>query len=236
MILRLVKKRLKVLFVAVISGVFGLGLIGDFFFNDKASQNPEVLVQQVADNLIADAVNSIPAFPKTARSNLALSHGVDSRSYDRSEFGSWIDEDGDCQNTRHEMLVLYSAEAPTLSRDRCYVLSGIWLDPFSGKRFRDPKQLDIDHIIPLKWAHDAGAAGWPTEKKKLFANDPNNLLVVSARLNRQKGADGPLNWLPPNRAFRCEYIIRFYRIARAYELLNPDAAITLRELKTRECS
>ena len=34
--------------------------------------------------------------------------------------------------------------------------------------------------------------------------------------------------MPPNPAYRCDYVIRFYRIARQYDLLDPQTAIRLR--------
>lgn len=236
MIVRLLKKRLRAFLIATISGVLSLGLVFDFFLTDKSAEHPETLIQHVADRVITEAANFVPWLAKTTLGTVSVAESVNPHSYDRSEFGSWVDEDGDCQNTRHEMLILHSAVKPSLSSDQCYVKSGVWFDPYSGKQFQDPNQLDIDHVVPLKWAYESGAARWPVKKKKAFANDSANLLVVSAKLNRQKGADDPVDWLPPNRAFRCEYVIRFYKVARSYGLLNPDAAITLRELKTRECS
>jgi hypothetical protein len=56
-------------------------------------------------------------------------------------------------NTRHEMLAATSQIKPKLSPNGCYVSKGLWNDPFSGKQFTRSSDLDVDHIVPLAWAH-----------------------------------------------------------------------------------
>jgi hypothetical protein len=56
------------------------------------------------------------------------------------------------------------------------------------------------------------------EHKETFANDLDNLVLVEASLNRQKGAKGFDEWLPPNHPYRCEYIARFNVVMTKYEL------------------
>jgi hypothetical protein len=52
----------------------------------------------------------------------------------------------------------------------------------------------------------------------MFANDVDNLILAKASLNRQKGAKGLDEWLPPNQSYRCEYISRFNSVMAQYEL------------------
>ena len=52
----------------------------------------------------------------------------------------------------------------------------------------------------------------------MFANDLDNLILAKASLNRQKGAKGLTEWLPPNFLYRCEYIARFKSVMDKYEL------------------
>jgi len=59
---------------------------------------------------------------------------------------------------------------------------------------------------------------WSRGKKQQFANDLDNLLLVSASLNRQKGAKGLDEWLPPNHSYRCDYIAHFNAVMAKYEL------------------
>ena len=138
--------------------------------------------------------------------------------YDRSDYGRWADIDGDCQNTRHEVLESLSTARVLKSADGCVVTRGRWLDPYTGAIELNPRALDVDHLVPLAWAHWHGAARWPRDRKRAFANDPRNLFATKAAVNRAKGARGPLDWLPPNEAFHCAYVTRFERIVRIWEL------------------
>ena len=156
--------------------------------------------------------------------------------YDRSAFGSWADIDHDCQNTRHELLAELSTAIVALSANECRVTHGRWLDPYSGKVFFESKHLDIDHLVPLKFAWEHGASGWSDKQRRTFANDTRNLFAVEARLNQQKGAKGPLEWLPPNLKFQCQYVLRFTRIMTIYGLvLSTKEAVDMTAIRIRIC-
>jgi hypothetical protein len=152
--------------------------------------------------------------------NKAVEQGSEfSTLYDRSDWPHWSDADRDCQNTRHEILIQTSTKPVEFkTNNECNVLAGEWYDPYTGDTFTISKALDLDHIVPLKFAHGHGADKWSRERKKQFANDYGNLLLVNASLNRQKGAKGLDEWLPPNQSYRCEYIARFNSIMAQYEL------------------
>ena len=158
-----------------------------------------------------------------------------SPDYDRDRhFGDWIDVDGDCLNTRHELLAELST-GPVAPRG-CLVVRGRWNDPYTGRIFTESRDVDIDHMVPLKWAWDHGADLWTRARRVAFANDPRNLFVVDAPTNRGKSADGPLDWLPPNPSFRCEYVLRFERIVRLYDLrTSPREARDLDALRDELC-
>lgn len=144
--------------------------------------------------------------------------------YDRDDWPHWSDDDGDCMNTRHEMLLAQADGDVNLSPDGCYVSTGTWFGPFSGKIYHRASDLDVDHVIPLKWAHDHGGAFWSTAQKQQFANDPLNLLVVDDGLNQSKGAKGPSEWMPPNQGYRCEYLARWGLVLDRYPSLSMTAA------------
>jgi hypothetical protein len=152
--------------------------------------------------------------------NEAIEQGGEfSTLYERSDWPHWSDNDRDCQNTRHELLLTGSLVPVTFKSDKqCNVLVGSWYDPYSNETFTISKDLDLDHIVPLKFAHGHGGDNWSRERKKQFANDYNNLLLVNASLNRQKGAKGLDEWLPPSQSYRCEYIARFNSVMAQYEL------------------
>ena len=138
--------------------------------------------------------------------------------YNRALFGSWPDIDRDCQNLRHEILLERAIDIVELSHDGCRAVSGKWLDPYTGNTFTKSSELDIDHLVPLKYSWDRGASSWNAEKRMLFSNDLKNLFAVQQSTNRQKGASGPTEWLPPNVEYRCQYIQDFQTIIDAYGL------------------
>lgn len=140
------------------------------------------------------------------------------QEYDRNLYGGWIDADGDCQNLRHELLLSLSTGPVTLSSDGCRAAHGRWNDPYTGRIFTESRDMDLDHMVPLAWAHQRGADDWDAKAREHFANDPMNLFAVAASANRSKGARGPLKWLPPNESFHCQYVTRFHRIVLAYKL------------------
>lgn len=156
--------------------------------------------------------------------------------YDRNLFGGWADADEDCMNTRHEILASLSTQDVKLSRNKCLVVRGEWLDQYTGKTFTRARDVDIDHLVPLKWAWDRGAHSWSPERRAEFANDPVNLFPVMDQVNQDKGAKGPVDWLPPDDSFRCQYITRFMRVALEYNLQIPDAEnARIAESRDDEC-
>lgn len=156
--------------------------------------------------------------------------------YDRARFGDWIDEDGDCQNTRHELLAELSTGPVHYSSDGCRVTHGRWNDPYSGKIFSDARQLDVDHLVPLAYAWSRGADRWSDADRRRFANDPVNLFAVEASLNRQKGARGPTEWMPPNPDFRCQYVLRFTRVVLQYRLTLPaEERAAIERMRAETC-
>ncbi len=156
--------------------------------------------------------------------------------YDRSLFDHWIDEDHDCLTTRHELLMKLSTGTVDTGSNPCTVSRGRWNDPYTGKIFYDARDLDVDHLVPLKWAWDHGANAWSPEQRREFANDEANLFAVEASVNREKGALGLLNWLPPDRSFHCQYILRFTRIVRKYDLVMSDTeGLAMQYLRHNKC-
>lgn len=155
--------------------------------------------------------------------------------FDRVSWGRWADADKDCQNTRQEVLIRDSLVVVTFKdSDRCVVASGEWICPYTGERFTDPRDLDIDHIVPLKEAHESGGFGWDLEHKKNYFNYIDGLWPASASANRSKGAREPHEWLPA--AGRCSYLSRWVRIKRIWGLYFDQIEISkLVEIITEEC-
>ena len=91
-------------------------------------------------------------------------------SYNRKDRPHWIDADGDCQNTRQEMLIA-SSRMPVKFKDsrNCTVVSGEWFGVYTGKTFTKASDVDVDHIVPLAHAHRHGADKWTCDQCRMFA-------------------------------------------------------------------
>tara|TARA_R100000306_G_scaffold62493_1_gene71070 strand:+ start:8285 stop:9076 length:792 start_codon:yes stop_codon:yes gene_type:complete len=161
---------------------------------------------------------------------------MDASDYERRKFGpGWDDADGDCQNSRAEALIAQSSTKVRFADERrCRVVTGRWISPFTGNVIQNASEIDIDHVVPLKWAWDHGANTWSDDKRERFANDPVNLWSVELSLNRQKGAQGPEEWLPP--AGQCQYVSRFVRIVRTYGLKPSNRQENRYKQELQECS
>ena len=145
----------------------------------------------------------------TLLTTIAFSDSAGCPKYERKSYRHWIDEDRDCQNARHEVLIAESSSTVVFKTEKgCRVVSGSWNDPYSGKTITDASKLDIDHLVPLKEVHESGGHAWDVYRKRDYANDlsdPNTLIAVDLGLNRQKGSGDPAEWLPPNQAYQEEY-------------------------------
>ncbi len=129
-----------------------------------------------------------------------------------------LDFDGDCQVTRHEILVVTSRSEVRFTNPRnCEVRTGEWFDEYTGETFTVAAQIDLDHVIPLRYAHNQGGDAWPPEKKIAFANDPANLVLTERGELRKKGDRGPSRYLP-REEYRCDYARQWLAIAEKYEL------------------
>ena len=85
---------------------------------------------------------------------------TDLPNYDRDDWKHWADDDSDCQNTRHEVLIEESSKQVTFKSDKqCQVAAGEWLDLYTSDTVTDATKLDVDHMVPLKNAHDSGGLG-----------------------------------------------------------------------------
>lgn len=156
--------------------------------------------------------------PREDTAPAATAHQL-TQGYDRHLYGDgWNDENADCRDTRAEVLISQSVAPVRMRKNGCSVSAGRWNDPYTGKVFTDAADLDIDHLVPLAWAHAHGADRWTADKRLDFANWAPNLFPVDASVNRQKGADGPLTWLPPRTEYRCEYVVRFERVVLTWGL------------------
>ena len=149
--------------------------------------------------------------------------------YSRDAFGGWLDEDGDCRNTRDEVL---AAESVVPVGGGCSITSGRWESPYEGTVILAPEEVDVDHLVALANAWESGAWGWDDARRAAYANDlahSEHLVGVSASVNRSKGARSPDEWMIPSRSkeTRCSYLVNWVVIKARWDL-----SVTSRELDT----
>lgn len=144
--------------------------------------------------------------------------------YSRDQFGSgWLDPDGNGCDARNDILER-DLEQTTHRDDGCTVLTGVLEDPFTGSTIdfirgaETSRAVQIDHVVALSDAWQKGAQQLSDEQRARFANDPLNLLAVDGPANQQKSDADAATWLPPNKAFRCEFVALQTAVKAKYEL------------------
>ncbi|MCC2315070.1 HNH endonuclease family protein [Cellulomonas sp. zg-B12] len=162
---------------------------------------------------------------RAALDTLAIKGRAPRTGYERDEFGQpWADVDRNGCDTRNDILRrdLVDPVAKPGTRE-CVVLRGTLADPYTGEsiafeRGERSSEVQIDHVVALADAWQKGAQRWTDEKRRLFANDPANLLAVDGSANQSKGAGDAATWLPPNTGYRCAYALRQTAVKAAYGL------------------
>jgi hypothetical protein len=156
--------------------------------------------------------------------------------YSRKRFPHWSEADKfgwDAPNSSCD------SRAAALIRDgkdvkvqgSCKVVSGQWLDPYTGQTYTKPTDLDIDHVVPLANAWRSGASSWDDKQRERYANDPDVLLSVEDNANQAKGDKGPEAWKPPNEGEWCDYAKRWTAIKTKYGLsVNEQEKAALQQM------
>ena len=142
--------------------------------------------------------------------------------YDRDNFAGWLDSDGDCVNTRHEVL---QSEAATfaMAQSGCSVAAGEWYDPYTDRTYTNPRDLDVDHVVALADAWVSGAYAWADDLLDRFSNDLGNLNAIQSGENRSKSAKGPADYTPSASGARCEYLVQYATVKIRWQLsITPD--------------
>ena len=164
--------------------------------------------------------------------------------YRRAAFGESWDDDNSAPgghngcDTRNDILNRDLVDKTFVAIKRCpsAVATGMLHDPYTNavvsfvRGNQTGASVQIDHIVPLALAWDLGARDWPDDLRLRFANDPANLLAVAGKPNQDKGDQEPARWMPPNRAFWCQYAVQFAEVLRGYTLpVDAASAGVLRE-------
>jgi hypothetical protein len=143
--------------------------------------------------------------------------------YRRARFGDgWTVDPATGCTTRQLVLAAEAVDGHPNPDHPCRTI-GSWADwyatgePTIGK----PKQIEIDHLVPLANAWHSGAWAWTDSQREAFANDrqhPYTLTAVSVAQNQAKGASGPERWQPPNKTVHCTYATDWIAIKHDWTL------------------
>ena len=213
----------------------------------KASDLKRCLAALIALLLTAlvAVLNTSPAAASTITARtllfkLAVNSESGGSSYDRSYFTHWIDTNGDCQNTRAEVLISETKTTPTYSSSsHCTVAAGKWYSTYDGATWTNASDVDIDHLVPLKEAWESGARLWSTDNRTRYANDLSfwpSLIAVTDNVNQSKGDRDPTDWLPPRTAARCTYAIQWVQVKYRWRLSsNSTERSTLSSILSGAC-
>jgi hypothetical protein len=163
-----------------------------------------------------------------------------SSTYGRTAFKHWVDANGDCQDTRVEVLVAESRVAPSYTTSRhCTVSRGRWVSPYDGATWTNPSDVDIDHVVALKEAWESGARSWTAANRQRFANDLGHnwtLEAVTDNVNASKGERDPAEWLPATSSARCSYAIKWATVKYRWRLsINTSERTALLNILTGSC-
>lgn len=219
----------------------------DFNIEDVLSKIPSPGDTKTSGNTSSsssDAAVTPSAATKTLESIKVAS--ASTATYNRDDWKHWNSLSPSCWNVREEVLYKQGTNVVLLDKDKnktadkkkaCFVQSGSWNDPYTGKVFTDPTKLDIDHMIPLGYAHRQGGAEWSASKKQEYANSMNagHLLAVSASANRSKSDAGPSAWMPSNKAYTCAYATNWVSVASTWKLSLAKADVAALKTALKSC-
>jgi len=163
-------------------------------------------------------------------------------AYNRlAHFGGWlsIKDDRSCLDVRNRVLIRDSRREVALKPDNpCKIMAGHWDDPYTGQVLTVPREVDVDHMVPLKNAFVTGAWQWGNDARCLYANYmgfQDHLKSVEKRQNILKSDKDPSQYMPPNREYRCQYLKDWLTIKLIWRLaLKVDEARAIRALVQSE--
>ena len=188
-------------------------------------------ITSTAAALTASQIDALiaTAAPQTALATLGTLTVKDASTpagYDRDQFGpAWTDVDMNGCDTRNDILArdLTNIQVQP-GTNNCVVLSGQLDDPYTAATLTFAQDqansgtVDIDHVVALADAWGTGAQAWDAPSRQKFANDPFDLLAVDGPTNAAKSEANAATWLPPDTAYRCQYVARQIAVKAKYQL------------------
>ncbi|KAG8952276.1 hypothetical protein FRC03_012217 [Tulasnella sp. 419] len=158
---------------------------------------------------------------------------IEDRPYDRKGFGKF-------SSAKRDYLLKTAAFKSWEEPDHLgkKIRLGTWYSPWDNRKLKGVHAcaMEIDHVVPLKEAWDAGAhtEQWETKGwRSMFMKDEENLVVVSRSANRFKGDRGPPQYFPKWKA--CKFIKIWIKIKYKYGLLATINELESLKKKGKPC-
>jgi hypothetical protein len=185
--------------------------------------------------------------PTAAASALAALPVVEKSTLDGYERGcgegegcvfgaAWADIDRNGCDQRNDVLHRDLTEVQVREgTHECVVVAGVLDDPYTGASVvfekADAALVPIDHVVPLAAAWVQGAAAWPAEQRRAFANDLNNLMATTRAENSAKGDSTADEWVPSDLSYGCSYATVVITVKDRYALaVSPAESTALQSL------
>ncbi len=186
---------MRAVLVALLCGAIGFS---GFTVSSASAAQPATVTQR-----LHRAIDRLPVAAETRK------------GYERSRFEHWVDADGDCQDTRDEVLAAESLVAVS----GCDIQRGKWLSYYDAVTTALSTGFDVDHLVPLAEAWDSGAKRWNAATRRRYANDlrdARTLVAVTASANRSKSDRDPAEWMPALGA--CKYVRQWVAVKIRWKL------------------
>ena len=87
---------------------------------------------------------------------------------------------------------------------------------YTGHRFSNLKESQIEHVVALSEAHDSGMCGASLARRKQFARDLDNLVLAQPIVNQRKYDKDAAGWVP--RLNRCWFAQTIIHVKAKYKL------------------
>jgi hypothetical protein len=172
-----------------------------------------------------------PAGASAALAGLPVAEKTSLEGYERGcgdgegcVFGpAWADVDRNGCDQRNDVLHRDLTEIEVRAgTQECVVVAGVLDDPYTGEIVpftkADAGLVPIDHVVPLAAAWVQGAAAWPVEQRRAFANDLGNLMATTRAENSSKGDSTAEEWTPSDPAYDCSYATVVVTVKTRYAL------------------
>lgn len=112
-------------------------------------------------------------------------------------------------------------------------LGGIF-GAYEDECFDEYSDVDIEHLVAKREAHDSGLCAADIQTRINFANDLENIALASPAVNLGKSTKDPANWLPKNN--QCWYAWQWLHVKRKYNMTIDQAEKNAIDAILQNCS